>query len=38
VVFRRLGRFRQRSYEISISDPVKVAAYGLRFEGMALAA
>jgi hypothetical protein len=38
VMFRRLGAFRQRMFEISISDPVKTAAYGLRFEGMALAA
>lgn len=34
-MFRRLGQFRQRSYELSISDPVKTAAYGLRFVGMA---
>lgn len=37
-LFRRLGIFRQRSYELSISDPVPVAGYGLRFEGMGLAA
>lgn len=36
--FRRLGVFRQRCYEISISDPVKFSAYGIRFEGMGLAA
>lgn len=38
VRFRRLGSFRQRCYEISISDPVKVSAYGLSFNGMRLAA
>lgn len=37
VQFRRLGMFRQRCFEISISDPVKVAAFGIRFEGMGLA-
>jgi hypothetical protein len=38
VLFRRLGAFRQRMFEISISDPVKTASYGLRIEGMGLAA
>jgi hypothetical protein len=38
VIFRRLGSFRQRMFEVSISDPVKTAAYALRLEGMALAA
>jgi hypothetical protein len=37
-VARRLGVFRQRMYQIAISDPVKIAAYGLKFEGMRLAA
>lgn len=32
VIFRRLGRSRQRTLEFSISDPVKVALYGMRFE------
>lgn len=36
--FFRLGAFRQRAYELSISDPVKVSAYGLKFTGMGLAA
>jgi hypothetical protein len=38
VKFDRLGKFRQRCYEISISDPVKIAAFGLKFTGMRLAA
>lgn len=38
VIFDRLGTFRQRAYEISISDPVKTAAYGLSFHGMGLSA
>lgn len=35
---RRLGTFRQREVEFSISDPVKVCFYGIRFERKALAA
>ncbi len=31
-IFRRLGLFRQRQLEFSISDPVKVAIYGMRTE------
>ena len=38
VRFRRLGIFRQRMFEISISDPVPTALYGIKFEGMGLAA
>ncbi len=38
VRFTRLGTFRQRCYEISISDPVKIAAFGMKFDGMKLAA
>lgn len=38
VLYRRLGAFRQRMLEFSISDPVKVALYGLRHESIALAA
>lgn len=30
---RRLGMFRQRTYEFSVSDPVKRAFYGYRFNG-----
>lgn len=30
---RRMGMFRQRTYEFSISDPVKRSFYGYRFEG-----
>lgn len=37
-MFRRLGIFRQRMFELSISDPVRVAAYGVRFEGMGMSA
>lgn len=32
---RRMGLFRQRTYEFSISDPVKRAFYGYRFDGTA---
>jgi len=38
VLFRRLGAFRQRMLEFSISDPVKPALYGIRHETQALAA
>lgn len=38
VLFRRLGSFRQRTLEFSISDPVKVALYGLRHETEPMAA
>jgi hypothetical protein len=38
VLYRRLGAFRQRMLEFSISDPVKVALYGLRHESQPLAA
>jgi len=31
-IVRRMGLFRQREYEFSISDPVKRAFYGYRFE------
>lgn len=37
-IFRRLGTFRQREYEISISDPVKVALFGLRYDSANLIA
>jgi hypothetical protein len=36
-IFRRMGIFRQRAYELSISDPVKATAYGIRYDGMQLA-
>ncbi len=32
-IFRRLGMFRQRMFEFAISDPVKVAAYGMNYQG-----
>lgn len=38
VLFRRLGAFRQRTLEFSISDPVKVALYGLRHESQPMEA
>lgn len=31
-LFRRHGIFRQREYELSVSDAVNIAAYGIRFE------
>ncbi|MBS0219140.1 MAG: hypothetical protein JSR91_00210 [Proteobacteria bacterium] len=31
-IVRRTGMFRQRTYEFAISDPVKRAVYGYRFE------
>lgn len=31
---RRMGLFRQRTYEFSVSDPVKRAFYGYRFDGV----
>jgi hypothetical protein len=37
-IFRRLGMARQREFELSVSDPVKVALYGLRFDAKALEA
>lgn len=38
VVFTRLGAARQMTLEFAISDPVKVALYGMRFEALPLAA
>ncbi len=32
-IFRRLGMFREAMFEFSISDPVKVTGFGLRYEG-----
>jgi hypothetical protein len=34
-IARRLGMFRQRALEISISDPVKTSLYGIRVEAVA---
>jgi len=31
-LWRRLGRSRQRTYEVTIADPVKVAIIGARVE------
>lgn len=38
VLYRNLGASRQKTLEFSISDPVKVALYGMRYEATPLAA
>jgi len=37
-IVRRLGIFRQRELEFAISDPVKVAFYGMRYKAKAMTA